>query len=357
MVAPTSGPVARNVSAFKMYAGQSLEDFTSLQQKYRQLPPFTLPLPYTSKVASCKGRGLYNGTSPDAYPSSLVVHDSWAPSTEFNQLKMTAYDRLKDAVGEQASLGASLAEFGQSLQMIAARVEQLLRFTRAVRKGRFKEAGTYLGITERTNAPTRRKSRDFAGTWLEYSFGWSPFIGDIYDALEVLGSEIPDKPVEATASTKNVTWKLVPSGPWAGGYERKFDKIAVKYGAKVRVSNPNLYLWNQLGLVNPATVIWEVIPFSFVVDWFVNVEQFLGMGTDFLGLTMTDTYTTLHAKGTHRQYWGSGFPGRYADFEWATTHRTLGISQPTVALRAYKVPSWKRAANAVSLLALGLKSF
>lgn len=356
MVAPISGPVTRAVSANKMYAGQSLEDFSSYQLIYRQKPPYTLPLPYTSKISTCKGRGLYAGYAPDTYPASLAVHDSWAPSSEFNQLKMVAYDRLKDGVGNSASLGASLAEFGQSVQMIAARVEQLLRFTRALKKGRLVEAANSLGVSPKVR-PKKTRSKDLASTWLEYSFGWSPLIGDIYNALEVLGSEIPDKPVEATASTRDIEWKLVPSGPWAAGYSRKFEKIAVKYGTKVRVTNPNLYLWNQLGLVNPATVVWEVIPFSFVVDWFVNVEQFLGMGTDFLGLSMSDTYTTLHAKGTHYQYWGSGFPGRTSTFAWATTHRALGIDKPSLALRAWKVPSWKRAANAVSLLALNLKSF
>jgi hypothetical protein len=31
----------------------------------------------------------------------------------------------------------------------------------------------------------------------------------------------------------------------------------------------------SIGLINPSTVVWELIPFSFVVDWFLPIGNFL----------------------------------------------------------------------------------
>jgi hypothetical protein len=37
----------------------------------------------------------------------------------------------------------------------------------------------------------------------------------------------------------------------------------------------NLNSWGSFGLLNPAAVAWELLPFSFVVDWFLPVGRYL----------------------------------------------------------------------------------
>lgn len=44
---------------------------------------------------------------------------------------------------------------------------------------------------------------------------------------------------------------------------------------KCRVVNPRFHELQQLGVTNPALFAWEVIPFSFVFDWFVGVGDYL----------------------------------------------------------------------------------
>jgi hypothetical protein len=49
-----------------------------------------------------------------------------------------------------------------------------------------------------------------------------------------------------------------------------------------------------MGVVNPLSIAWEVIPFSFVVDWFIPVGQVLEACTATMGLSFVDSWTSEH---------------------------------------------------------------
>jgi hypothetical protein len=51
-----------------------------------------------------------------------------------------------------------------------------------------------------------------------------------------------------------------------------------------RLSNPSLAQLNGTGLLNPALLYWELMPYSFVVDWFIPVGDVLASLTAGLGL-------------------------------------------------------------------------
>jgi hypothetical protein len=101
-------------------------------------------------------------------------------------------------------------------------------------------------------------------------------------------------------------------------------------GAEVHISNPNLYLANKLGFVNPAVIAWELVPFSFVVDWFVPVGNFLSQWTDFVGLSLQNGYTTKSAYVESRErYLLLSPPGVRDDKNYKLRfqmQRALGIS-------------------------------
>lgn len=140
-------------------------------------------------------------------------------------------------------------------------------------------------------------------------------------------------------------------------------------GAEVAVSNPNLWLANQLGLINPGTIALELVPFSFVFGWFVNLEQVISSMTDLYGLTLSNGWKSLAFNGVYQMTY-------YGQYKWSelvngvpttiigaphtrsfgqvvsTMKRDLGLLRPVLHIAPLKAPHWRRAATAVSLLVL-----
>jgi hypothetical protein len=124
----------------------------------------------------------------------------------------------------------------------------------------------------------------------------------------------------------------------------------VECGAEVFVSNPNTALANQMGFINPAAVAWELVPFSFLVDWFLPVGDFLNSFTDLLGHSVHYPYTTTKrvASGLARQA-----DGRFiTDTQIDACNLNRVLSLPTYKLRTvpFKGLSLSRGATAISLV-------
>lgn len=144
-----------------------------------------------------------------------------------------------------------------------------------------------------------------SGTLLAYRYGVAPIMKDLFTTASLMSSEYED----------NVSLRKSHSRPWAikdvavvldgkthilestiKGMERAVLK------ADVSVSNPNLLLANRLGLINPQLWVWDAIPWSFVVDWWFPIGQFLGAFTALVGLKLEGASVTRTMSYTAK--WG-----------------------------------------------------
>lgn len=195
-----------------------------------------------------------------------------------------AYDKFVDQAkqGLSIQMGANLAEAKQTLEMIANRGEQLLDLARNLRRGRIPKWLKKKAIKRKVSG--RGWAQVPGGWWLEYHFAWSPLLGDIHTGMKMLSEPVWDlTPITARGSA---TEKLDHSHP----RDYRFAEVDVSHikafvGLRgyCRVTNKNAYLLNRVGLINPASVAWEVIPFSFAIDWFIPVSTFLSSYTDQVG--------------------------------------------------------------------------
>lgn len=231
--------------------------------------------------------------SDDAYPGLVAgLH---------GRTSNKARERFKQRISPSAALGVAGAEARESLDLIIKRVNTLRDAFLAARKGNVKKLRKVLGVSrDRRVNVVRARSHQGADLWLEYWFAIAPLIGDVKSAVETLYSDPPTQRVQASATGnlpfKSFTTRTVGGKTFNDTEDSGSVQVRVKHFGGVRVTNPNLFLAQQLGLVNPAAVAWELVPFSFIVDWFVDVGTFLESWTDFVGLAFENGGTLVYRK-------------------------------------------------------------
>lgn len=208
-----------------------------------------------------------------------------------------AYAKFREnAVGENSQLGVTFAEWRQSLGLIEDAALGMVNLIKSLNaRGLARAFRAMRGVTGKS---VRRKlktlPRELADIWLKFWFGWSATASDLYGAGQVFTQPVPGGTVKpGTASCDLIQSRY--SSPFQITFTRT---VRFKVGGEVYIANPNVFLANQLGLLNPATFFWELIPFSFVVDWLTDFSSFLGSFTDFLGLSLVKAYTTCVQQAT-----------------------------------------------------------
>lgn len=345
--------------------------------------PFTnSPLPYSSRKNKLLSRVQTDGPwlppdsgwwAVDAGRDQATLLNNADPSAWplfIRQAHAKAMGKLQGEFAQRAELGAALGEWRSSASTIAIRASQLRRAYSNLRRGRFRQFIRELGVPRVHKRHQDRyktgwsRPKDAAALWLEYWFGWSPMVNDIYTATEVLMSPVPERfePFEfSSGSSQNVNLQQTI---WGSRYSTDHEisvkqQCFVKVGGRVKVTNPNLFYMNALGLLNPVSIGWELIPFSFVADWFSNIGQLLQATTWDVGVSFEKQYTsvylvnTCHRRVTARRTYPPPDGSQGGLEERSVGHcqkRTLGLVNPAFVWRAPVTGSVTRAATQISLL-------
>lgn len=361
MVAPVTGPYYVNYEYFYPAApgGFARTRGRVYKESRRQKRPYNLPLPFVSDHCRVESQNSATGLPYYSYfdTKAWLFYPSAPPCEGFSAAYNIAYGRFVNKLKEnQAQLGAALGEHRKSLQMISDRALQIRQVWLAVRRFRFVEALRILDVPV-TDSRGRKLStkRSAADNFLELSFGWMPLIGDIANAIDTLQRGVPPVAVKAAGKIARKASYLDPPSAGGKGWLDSFEVSAdyrVVIGADIRIDNPNLFLANQLGLVNPAAIAWELIPFSFVFNYFVDVEGFLNSFTDFYGLSITNAYQTYKFSCVSSEHvHGITATSRSATASHRSVTRNVGaIPGPELRIREPWRLSPQRAATSIALL-------
>lgn len=169
------------------------------------------------------------------------------------------------------NLGVSLGEGKESLSMAADRLLSIARAARSLKKGNLGGALREIGPVPRgarVRAQQKLSHSDPSSAFLELHLGWTPLIQDIYSGLNVA----PPKPVGHKFKSKRklgIPRGITYSNPDARPFSTVVENICQDRLICRVLNEPTFY--DRFGLSNPYAIAWELVPFSFVVDYFLPI--------------------------------------------------------------------------------------
>lgn len=211
---------------------------------------------------------IYNPSAPLLYAGSFYMNVTvpggwwlWTADDEQRLGFALASAVARKVRGHDFNLGTTLAECRESFAMIsgAARgVSDILSgIGRSAKKRGLKRGDTQAYIQSK---------------WLEYRYGWMPLLSDAYNAAEAAASLLRDPTDWVSAGAKRSA-PLEWSSPIFGGSFLQGEGTRSKL-VHCRLKG-DLSLADHFGLDNPLSIAWELIPYSFVVDWFMPIGEYL----------------------------------------------------------------------------------
>lgn len=281
------------------------------------------------------------------YVVSVLCADpfTWTAADDF-RLQSKLVDAIK---GHKFNLAVNIAQANQLVSMCEKTIRMLGRSALYLKRGNVAAAFRELGVNGKNKT---LKSGDVSGRWLEMQYGWLPSIGDCFEAAKAFEAISMGRSNRVTAKTSR-TWigdaSCFPDPVWGYTAPCKFfarGKIVCELEEEISFSR-------TLGLLDPLSVAWEIMPFSFVFDWFLPVGTYLenlGVIPSLKGRFMTSTMQGFESRmGTTTN---PGFIGTKRFGNYYSLRRVVSYSLPTVRptfVEPVTAMTWKRIANAVSL--------
>lgn len=309
------------------------------------LPPLRL-----SQTPSVGGWGMYTKESiRAAYHSELltgngysdmlkVLPDMYYRTNVDSIARVNFLKKLEKASGKsQVELGVAAGEVRETIHMVTdlskGLVNGVLQTAKSVslapaRAAKALYAVRQYGVKEAArrflNGDTALLEKIIQG-WLVTQFGLKPLASDVYDATVYLGAQqqahgplrltvtvksgFDAEPVEAEVlaqqdATDDATYALNAKFLWYGRVH-----YSGVYQIPTRATIPQ-----ELGVYNPALVAWELLRFSWLVDYVVDIggwfrSMMAAQGTHFVEGTKSELWQARLVEFTDRPYSSPGQPG------------------------------------------------
>jgi hypothetical protein len=203
-----------------------------------------------------------------------------------NRANVECLLKMKD---EKVNVGTALAEARTTVDMLASVTTDLLLLLKAAKSGRWQEVRRKLA----SRSKDITKSKDIANGYLQWKYGWKPLAADIYGLFkEAQTSLLPPLVIDAKKTIVSNSSFTTPINVIQGWDEGQGDvQFRNTCHVHAKLSNSFLAGAQSHGLLNPLSVAWEIIPYSFVIDWVCPVGNFLEALTAHAGLDFVGGYT------------------------------------------------------------------
>lgn len=355
------------------------------------------PLAYSRQVFGdglWSGRASHKQVNPDkgwtiltweGYPdiSNSNYAPKWdgsAPPILWTNLTARAEVECKIKLKDQkVQYCTALAEASKTVEAIARTFNQLFAGYKQLRKGNLSGALKALNVLPRQIVKDKNgritmggagkrvlagSTGAFANRWLELQYGWLPLLGDLHGAYEDSRRSFLDRGFLVSAK-RVITQAINESKDLAESNKlpcniRTTGKAGVKVRLDYNLRSDALSTAATIGLTNPLEVAWELVPFSFILDWALPIGDWLSsmdadFGLTFKGGTKTQFYE-YRKHGTCNYQGPTSFAGgTWQNAHWEREIHNSGMTRTVYSSTPFPIPYFKNpvstlhAMNALSL--------
>ena len=204
-----------------------------------------------------------------------------------------------------ADLVTALAESKETIGHMNGTIRRLASLLRAIKKGKFKELApkTFRKWKRLSKTGKAKLTLDIiSDAWLEARYAWRPLVYDIQNIIDFANSPFAERRTyrgfdrDESSGVGNFTH--TENGRT---YEVSYTLISestARAGLLTQLKSSAFANGRDLGLSNLAGAAWEAIPYSFVVDWFVNIGGLIAAMSPNPFVDMLGSWVTDHRKVT-----------------------------------------------------------
>jgi len=341
---------------------------------------FKTPLQYAVVRQSCSGRTKYDRT--DSYtthidrgspPNYHWLLDSahtkfiWEPGENQNTAGAYVYvdspgidnaiDQMYSKIAkEDFSMGQDVAELIQTVDHLSTSVKLAGNLLLDVKRGNFSKAIRRVFTRKEAHARkhkdpslalhpkmTKRRFKTLGvdGRWLEAQFAIIPLLTSVddYAKMAVFGlDKYEPLMIYKGKYNQKITQALYKTGTTNGPIKfRGSMEVTHRVKSVFKIIDPSLVALKKLGVINAPKILWELVPFSFVVDWILPIGKALALITALVGQTFVSCYKSVRVIGTRgytEEYFNSNKTRR-----WQNIHDIAVNGYSRSVIQA--IPVWR----------------
>lgn len=211
-----------------------------------------------------------------SFPYKGTMDSCWGaiPLTSLYSDTLGTTRSLKGVLGKYRNHDFSgavfLGELPESVKMITGNLGAVLFAYRDVKRGKFGKAVKRL--KDANGGRSFRVDKNASSNWLSLRYGWIPLCSDAYAAADAYRKISSGRMTQTRIRSKNKQKAGAPSGAYSCAVQ---DTILLNQ--TILVTDITMPAWDSLGFGNPASLAWELLPGSFILDWVYDVGSYLDL--------------------------------------------------------------------------------
>lgn len=192
-----------------------------------------------------------------------------------------------EANSTEWALAMVAAEADKTVLSIVSILKRALKIFRAVKK---------LDIKYLRSQISRKELED---RYMELRYAIRPLLYDIRSAENAFNAKLTDKPIRKTFRGKAVDQLssndtiVNDGGSWEFTVDRSYKStLTVRAGVLCEVTVSRLDIFGRDQILE---TLWEITPWSFILNWFIDISTFISAWTPNAGIKALASWTTIHA--------------------------------------------------------------